>query len=299
MGAQPSQWRSMPVASSSNTVILSSINAARIIRTTFNVLFICLNYYIFLTTRLFLQHRVHSQASHRLDARLAGDALAMGVHRIDSNIQSCGYLFAAQALCHQFEDILLALGELIVFLRHKQQLLDFGMLLKVAAGLLAGFAVSAVLAWRGRSATVPRVGDLCAHSRCGCKERHGILVPALIHSAEIFVFILVVSGAVELALHFFGEDALESFVLNKPVVGELLGGLIGLVPNCAVSVSAAQMYLKGGMSAGALMASSLAGSGVGLAVLFRTNRNWRENFAVLGAVYVLGVVLGHVAGRLL
>ena len=168
--------------------------------------------------------------------------------------------------------------------------------LKVAAGLFAGFATSAVLAWRGRPAATPRVGDLCAHSRCGCKERRGILVPALIHTAEIFLFVLLVSGAVEIALHFCGEDALESFVLNKPVVGELLGGLLGLVPNCAVSVSAAQMYLKGGMSAGALMASSLAGSGVGLAVLFRTNRNWRENLAILAAVYVLGVVLGHFAG---
>ena len=171
--------------------------------------------------------------------------------------------------------------------------------LKVSIGILAGFAVNAVLAWRGRGDASPHVADLCAHSRCGCRERQGILVPALIHTAEIFVFILLVSGAVEVALHFCGEDALESFVLNKPVAGELLGGLLGLVPNCAVSAASAQMYLKGGMSAGALMASSLAGSGVGLAVLFRTNRNWRENLALLGTVYLFGVVFGHFAGMLL
>ena len=171
--------------------------------------------------------------------------------------------------------------------------------MKVVAGLCAGVAVDGVLSWCGRSASSARVSDLCAHSRCGCRERHGIFVPALIHTCEIFVFILLVSGAVELCLHFCGESALESFVLNKPVVGELLGGLLGLVPNCAVSVTAAQMYLKGGMSAGALMASSLAGSGMGFAVLFRTNRNWRENLALLGVLYVIGVVLGHFAGMFL
>ena len=80
------------------------------------------------------------------------------------------------------------------------------------------------------------------------------------------------SGLVELALHLAGEDALKSFVLNKPVVGELLAGLVGMVPNCAVSVAFAQLYMDGGMSAGSLMAGSLAGSGLGLLVLFGHSR---------------------------
>ena len=124
------------------------------------------------------------------------------------------------------------------------------------------------------------------------------MVPALIHTAEIFVFILIVSGLVELALHFAGEDALKSFVLNKPVVGELLAGLVGMVPNCAVSVAFAQLYMDGGMSAGSLMAGSLAGSGLGLLVLFRTHRRMRDNLLILAAVYVFGVIFGHISGYL-
>ena len=60
----------------------------------------------------------------------------------------------------------------------------------------------------------------------------------------------------------------------------------------------AQIYLKDGMSAGALMAMSLTGSGVGLLVLFRTNRHWKANLAIMAVLYVAGVVLGRLAGFL-
>ena len=170
---------------------------------------------------------------------------------------------------------------------------------KVVAGVAVGFAVNAVLKMLGKGGAKLRVDELCAHSRCSCKERKGVLVPALVHTAEIFVFILIISGAVELTLHFVGEDGLRNLILNKPWAGEAISGLLGFIPNCAVSVSGAQIYLKAGMSSGALMAMSLTGSGVGLLVLFRTNRHWGANLAILAVLYVTGVVLGRLAGFLI
>ena len=170
---------------------------------------------------------------------------------------------------------------------------------KVVAGVAVGFAVNAVLKMLGKGGAKLRVDELCAHSRCSCKERKGVLVPALVHTAEIFVFILIISGAVELTLHFVGEEGLRNLILNKPWAGEAIAGLLGFIPNCAVSVSGAQIYLKAGMSSGALMAMSLTGSGVGLLVLFRTNRHWGANLAILAVLYVTGVVLGRLAGFLI
>ncbi len=170
--------------------------------------------------------------------------------------------------------------------------------LKVAFGLVTGLMVDAFLRARGARTPAPHVADLCAHSRCGCAEHKGIVLPALIHTAEIFFFILVVSGLLEVALHFAGEDVLKSFILNKPVLGELLAGLAGMIPNCAVSVTFAQLYAQGGMSAEALMAGSLAGSGLGLLVLFRTHRSLKENLLILATVYLFGVIFGHLAGYL-
>lgn len=171
--------------------------------------------------------------------------------------------------------------------------------LKVSAAIMAGFSIDAVLRFARHVRRHVEVRDLCSHSRCGCRERDGILVPALIHTAEIFLFIVLVSGMIELAMHLFGEDCLQSLRLNSPVFGELVAGLLGLVPNCAVSVAGAELYCQGAMSAGALMSSSFTGAGVGLIVLFRTNRDIRENLLILAAVYVLGVVFGFLSGFLL
>ena len=171
--------------------------------------------------------------------------------------------------------------------------------LKVAAAIIAGFTVNGVLAVARHIRREVHVRDLCEHSRCGCHEHRGILKPALIHTAEIFFFIVLVSGAVELCMHCFGEDCLSSLRLNTPVFGELAAGAVGLIPNCAVSVAGAELYCQGAMSAGALMASSFTGSGLGLLVLFRTNRNLKENLLVLATVYVVGVLLGGLTGALL
>ena len=171
--------------------------------------------------------------------------------------------------------------------------------IKVVAALAVGFLVSGTLTFIRHKRRSVSVGELCRHSRCGCTERSGIFVPALIHTAEIFAFIVVISGAIELCMHWFGEDCLNTLRLNRPFFGELAAGALGMIPNCAVSVAGAKLYLAGAMSPGALMASSFTGSGLGLLVLFRTNRNMKENLAILASVYFSGVVLGFLTGYLL
>ena len=171
--------------------------------------------------------------------------------------------------------------------------------IKVACALGVGFLANGILSFVRHSRRDVAIHDLCAHSHCGCHEHKGILVPALIHTLEIFVFIVVISGAIELCMHYFGEDSLSTLRLNRPFFGELAAGALGLIPNCAVSVAGAKLYLAGAMSPGALMASSFTGSGLGLLVLFRTNRSLKENLALLVIVYALGVLLGMATGPLL
>jgi hypothetical protein len=227
-------------------------------------------------------------------------------------VPQCGFSAVAASL---YSGGVITLGTLLaVFLSTSDELLPVlisyrtvgaAVMMKIVAvkilfAMAAGFAVNAlVFLIKGSLASEKRVEELCRHSRCSCRERRGILVPALIHACEIFAFIIAVSGSIALANHFFGDGWIRSLALDAPVAGEFIGAALGLIPNCAVSVACAQMYAGGMMSAGALMASSFAGSGVGLAVLLRTNRSWRQNLAVLLAVYVLGALLGLIGGRLI
>lgn len=172
--------------------------------------------------------------------------------------------------------------------------------IKVAAAMLVGFLADRFIALFCRAPRHASVDELCAHSHCGCHgHHHGVVVPALIHALEIFAFIVVVSGVIEICMHYRGEDALNSLCLNSRFTGALVGGAIGLAPNCAVSVASANLYLHGAMSPSALMASTFTGSGLGLLVLLRTNRSLKENLLLLVAVYVIGTALGLATGPLI
>ena len=101
-----------------------------------------------------------------------------------------------------------------------------------------------------------------------------------------------------LAVELLGADRLGSFILNRPIAGELLAGIIGLIPNCAASVVLTSLYLQGGVSAGAMVAGLLVGSGVGLLVLLRMNHSWRDNALTVAILYGSGVLLGMAANAL-
>ena len=115
---------------------------------------------------------------------------------------------------------------------------------------------------------------------------------ALKHTINIALFLLLVSLVLNLVIGLIGEENLGHLILNWPVAGEMLAGLIGLIPNCAASVVITTLYLEGAMSAGAMMAGLLVGAGVGLLVLFRTNKNRMENLKITAMLYVIGVLGG-------
>ena len=99
-------------------------------------------------------------------------------------------------------------------------------------------------------------------------------------------------------IHFVGEETLGNLILNKPVIGPLIAGIIGLIPNCASSVVLTQLYIEGVLGLGSLMAGLLAGSGVGILVLFRENDDMKDNFRILAILYVSGVAWGIIIDAL-
>lgn len=215
-------------------------------------------------------------------------------------VPQCGFSAAAANL---YAGRVITLGTLIaIFLSTSDEMLPILLserapgdtilkilLAKAAFGMAAGLAVDLVL--RKRSAADQRdIHDICEQEHCHCEK--GILRSALYHTAQITLFILAVSFGLNLILHFVGEEALTNLILNRPVVGPMLAGLVGLIPNCGGSVVITQLYLQGAMSLGAAMAGLLAGSGVGLLVLFRVNHDRRENLKILGLLYGIGIAAG-------
>ena len=52
------------------------------------------------------------------------------------------------------------------------------------------------------------------------------------------------------------------------------------------------MFVAGNLSLGSLIAGLCTGAGIGLVVLFKTNKNFMDNLKILGILYVMGTLCG-------
>lgn len=161
------------------------------------------------------------------------------------------------------------------------------LVVKVAVAVLAGFIIDIFM---GQKEKGMQIEHLCEQHHCHCEE--GVLKSALHHTVEIFLYILVISLGLNLVIAWIGEDVLGGIILNRPVVGALIAGAVGLIPNCAASVAVTQLYLNGVLNAGALIAGLLSGTGVGFLVLLRVNDDRRDNLRFLRMLYGIGVLAG-------
>ena len=143
---------------------------------------------------------------------------------------------------------------------------------------------------RNQDDITQKIGHVCDHDHCHCEK--SIFASSLRHTLVIFGYILIISFILNTIIHFVGEETLGSFMLDKPVIGPMVSALVGLIPNCASSVVITQLYIEGLMPLGTAMAGLLAGSGVGILVLFKENTDIKENIKILGLLYALGVVSG-------
>lgn len=166
--------------------------------------------------------------------------------------------------------------------------------IKIIVGMAAGFVTDLTIHRPGHDHMDFKIHEeihqLCDRHNCHCEE--GILRSALKHTLEIFAYILIITFILNIVISLIGENFLAEFILNRPVIGEMITGLIGLIPNCAASVVITQLYLGGVLTAGAMLSGLLAGTGVGLLVLLRVNRRPAENIKIIIMLYVIGVAAG-------
>lgn len=162
--------------------------------------------------------------------------------------------------------------------------------IKILIGMLAGFIIDLVLRLRRKNIEEERIIDLCEKDHCHCE--HGILKSALKHTINIFVFVLIITFVINIIIHFIGESTIENFVKSNMIFGPVLGGIIGLIPNCASSVILTQLYLENVISVSTMISGLLVGAGVGLIVLFKMNKGIKENLCITGLLYIIGVISG-------
>ena len=108
----------------------------------------------------------------------------------------------------------------------------------------------------------------------------------------MLAFIFIVNLALGTIIFYVGEDALSAFLNRTVFLQPFFAALVGLIPNCAASVVISRLYALGSLSLGAAVAGLSAGAGLGYAVLFKENKNVKENLLIVLFVFAVCVLFG-------
>lgn len=257
--------------------------------------------FLFLTY-LLLEWIEHKAAKKTQAAAAAAGAFGPAVGGLLGAVPQCGFSASAANL---YAGGLISAGTLIsIFLSTSDEMLPVMLSekasisriltlvgIKIVCGILIGFAVDLVLRLCKKTRKKNDISHLCEEEHCHCER--GIFISALIHTAQITLFIFLFSLVIDGILYFIGEDPIAAFAANAKILGPVVCGFVGLIPNCASSVVLTELFLDGVISTGSLLAGLLAGSGVGLLILFKINKkNMKENLLIAATVYGAGLVVG-------
>ena len=161
--------------------------------------------------------------------------------------------------------------------------------IKIVIGMIAGICIDFIFQKKNNEYK-DEISEICDHEHCHCEE--GIVKSALKHTTSITLFIFVIGLVLDTLINLVGEENISNLILNRPILGPVIASIVGLIPNCAASVIIAELYIARMITDGTMIAGLLVSAGVGLLVLFRMNKNVKENLKIVALLYSIGVICG-------
>lgn len=118
-------------------------------------------------------------------------------------------------------------------------------------------------------------------------------VHPILHCLKISAFILIVNIILGVAIYYITEERLIAFLEKSSAFQPLFAVIIGLIPNCVSSLVITELFLAGGLSFGSIVAGLSVNAGLGLVVLFKQNKNWKENLFIILMLIIPSLIIGY------
>ena len=158
-------------------------------------------------------------------------------------------------------------------------------IIKVIVGMICGFIIDLIF----RKKTTKDF-HICENDDCDCEE--SLIKSTIVHTLKTLLFILVISFGLNIMFEYISVSTIEKLFMKNSLFAPFISSLIGLIPNCGASIALTELYINNVVSLGTVIGGLLTGSGIALLVLFKTNKNIKENIFILTTIYSIGVVVG-------
>ena len=170
------------------------------------------------------------------------------------------------------------------------------LLIKLIVGFIIGILIDNIMFRKQKLKNDNEEVVSCAHNHehhhHDSRIKHNIK-HTLLHSVEIFVYVLIVNVIFGLLIEFLGEARLINFLQNNKYLAPLFSSIVGIIPNCASSVVLSELYILNGLSFGALLSGLLMNAGLGLVYLFKKKENIKMNINIITIMFIASLFVGY------
>lgn len=164
--------------------------------------------------------------------------------------------------------------------------------LKLFIGIIMGYFIDFAIP---QKAVKELPAEDFTHIEEGCCKHdleHGskreLIIHPILHTVNIWGFILVVTLVLNYCLT---NIAITDFISESSFWQPIAAAIVGLVPNCAISIGLTMMLIKGTISFGAVMSGLLSNAGLGLLVLLKNN-DFKDTLKIIFILLAVSIVSG-------
>lgn len=172
---------------------------------------------------------------------------------------------------------------------------------KVFLAIVVGYLVDIFVGYKAKDPFEESEVAACSNPTCnhhhhklsdGVKSKSFWFYP-MKHTFNIFIFILLVSLTLSFILSRVGsEDVLAKYCLMNSPLQPIIASIIGLIPNCAISVMLTLLFMKHTISFGSLIAGLSSAGGLGMLVLFKRNGDRKDTAIIIALLIVISSLVG-------
>ncbi len=142
--------------------------------------------------------------------------------------------------------------------------------------------------------TIEQHSGCCHHS---IDQRHPkeLVIHPIKHTFNIFGFILLITILLNFSINIILKYSLiHSIFHNLKYIAPIFTGIIGLIPNCAISVGLTMMLINGTLNFSAVISGLLSNAGLGFLVLFRQKENYKDTSIIISIVLLVSIIVGFI-----
>lgn len=174
--------------------------------------------------------------------------------------------------------------------------------IKVLVAITAGYLVDLLFNYKANEPAQLNKADVQLHEKGCCHHdiaetpnAKDLWIHPIKHTLNVFAFILIVSIVLGYVLSIAGtEENLAKYCLINSPLQPFFASILGLIPNCAISVVLTLLYLKHTISFGSLIAGLSSAGGLGLLILLTRNNDKKDTAIIIAFLVVISSLIGIV-----